>query len=52
MSHRWPTFKKGPLVGGVIFRGLDISYPGKNRDYFISHEIRIPSLTNQYFNGK
>ena len=20
-------------------------------DYFISHEIRIPSLTNQYFNG-
>ena len=31
----------------VLYRGL--YYPVIFRDYFISHEIRIPSLTKQYF---
>ena len=34
-------WKKGPWLVTQLYG-----------DYFINHEIRIPSLTNQYFNGK
>ena len=50
ISHE--QWKKGPwfLVGWVIY---GINYTTQlYRDYFINHEIRIPSLTNQYFPWK
>ena len=39
-------FNEKILVGLGYIRDYTY-YPAKNRDYLISHEIRIPSLTNQ-----
>ena len=39
--------KPGPLVGCLgYFSGMKY-YPGFFGDYFINHDMRIPSLTNQ-----
>ena len=35
------------MVGIGFYIGDEISYPVMFRDYFINHEIRIPSLSNQ-----
>ena len=47
-TTNWATKKKTWLVG--LYRGWNTTH--LRRDYFINHEIRIPSLTNQDFPWK